>query len=215
MELIVKFILSYLLGSISGSLLLGKIKKVDIRKMGSGNAGGTNAFRTMGGTFALGVLFVDILKGIISVKIIPFLKLGNILTTNMMNMEILSILCGIGAVLGHVYPVYHEFSGGKGVLTMVGILIVLFPMALAICLTMWFITLILTGYVGLGTTIACITLPICTFIFYPHGIFSPFGFFSVVVAIFIIFNHRHNISRMISGNENRFYKIMIFSGNKK
>ena len=88
MELLIKLVLSYLLGSISGSLLLGKIKKVDIRKMGSGNAGGTNAFRTMGGTFALGVLFVDILKGIISVKIIPFLKLGNILTTNMMNMEI-------------------------------------------------------------------------------------------------------------------------------
>ena len=210
MELIVKLILSYLLGSVSGSMLMGKLKGTDIRKMGSGNAGGTNAFRTMGATFALGVLCIDVLKGFIAVKFVPFLKLGSILTTNLIDIELLHILCGMGAVLGHVYPIYHGLKGGKGAGTMVGVLAALFPMYLIIGLPIWLVVFIYSGYVGLSTIIAGIAFPICTFIFYPHGIYSPFGFFSVMIAIFIIYTHRSNISRMMAGNENRFEKIMLF-----
>ena len=154
MELLIELILSYLLGSVSGSMLMGKLKGVDIRKKGSGNAGGTNAFRTMGTSFALGVLFIDVLKGFIAVKCIPFLTLEGILTTlmamigfipiigplivkvftiNTMNMEISHILCSIGVILGHVYPAYHEFKGGKGAGTMVGVLAAIFPTSLFIC----------------------------------------------------------------------------------
>ena len=198
MELFIKTILSYLLGSISGSILLGKLKGVDIRKMGSGNAGGTNAFRTMGGVFALGVFSIDVLKGFISVKLYPI------------DMIELTILCGISAVIGHVYPIYYRFKGGKGAGPLLGILLALFPAFLIIGLPIWFIVLILSGYVGLSTIIAGIALPICTSIFYNNGIYSQFGFFSVMVAIFISYTHRSNIHRMIEGNENQFKKIMIF-----
>ena len=88
MELIVKLILSYFLGSISGAMIMGKLKGADIRKMGSGNAGGTNAFRTMGAAFALSVLFIDVIKGFIAVKFLPFLKLGGVLSTNTISDDI-------------------------------------------------------------------------------------------------------------------------------
>tara|TARA_B100000315_G_C14457519_1_gene532131 strand:- start:404 stop:1054 length:651 start_codon:yes stop_codon:yes gene_type:complete len=210
MEFIVKLILCYLLGSISGSMLMGKLRGVDIREMGSGNAGSTNAFRTMGAVFAIGVFFIDILKGFIAVKFVPFLKLEGILATNTINIELLHILCGMGAVVGHVYPLYHGFNGGKGAGTMVGVLLALFPTYLIIGVPIWLVVLLLTGYVGLSTMIGGIALPICTLIFYPHGIYSPFGFFSMMVSVFIIYTHRSNIHRMIGGNENRFKKIMLF-----
>jgi len=213
MELIVKLILSYFLGSISGAMIMGKLKGADIRKMGSGNAGGTNAFRTMGAFFALGVLFIDVLKGFISVKFISSLHLGGILTANTIDIELLHIFCGIGAVLGHVYPFYYKFMGGKGAGTMVGVLAALFPMYLIIGVPIWLMVLVFSGYVGLSTMVAGITLPIFTHFFYSNGMYSPLGFFSLIIAIFIIFTHRSNIQRMLNGNENRFEKAMIFRKN--
>ena len=209
MELIVKLILSYLLGSISGSMLMGKLSEVDIREMGSGNAGSTNAFRTMGVGFAIGVLFIDVLKGFIAVKLVPILKLGGIITINTQEIDLLLILCGIGVMLGHVYPIYHGFKGGKGAGTMVGVLGALVPMYLSFILPIWLVVLFFSGYVGLSTMIAGIALPICTHSFYPTGIYSPFGFFSVMVSVFIFYTHRDNIHRMLNGNENRFETIML------
>ena len=210
MELIVKLILSYFLGSISGSLLLGKLKGMDIREMGSGNAGGTNAYRTMGTAFALGVLFIDVIKGFIAVEFVPYIKLGGILTINTVDPELLHVVCGMGAMVGHVYPIYHGFKGGKGAGTMAGVLAALFPTYLIIGVPIWLIVLTISGYVGLSTMIAGIALPICSLIFYPNGIYSPFGFFSIIIALFFIYTHRSNIHRMLLGNENRFEKIMLF-----
>ena len=210
MELIVKLILSYFLGSISGAMLMGKLKGADIREMGSGNAGSTNAFRIMGATFALGILFIDVIKGFLAVKFVPSLELGDILTANTIDIELLHIVCGIGALIGHVYPIFHGFRGGKGAGTMVGILAALFPMYLIIGIPIWMVVLILSGYVGLSTIIVGILLPICTLIFYPNGIDSPFGVFSVIVAVFIIYTHRSNIYRMMDGNESKFEKIILF-----
>jgi len=213
MELIVKLILSYLLGSASGSMLLGKLKGTDIRKMGSGNAGGTNAFRTMGATFALGVLCIDVLKGFIAIKFVPFLKLGGILTTNSINIELLHIVCGMGAVIGHVYPIYHGLKGGKGAGTMVGVLAALFPMYLIIGFPIWLMVLVFTGYVGLSTIVTGIILPISTAFYFDGGLGTPFGIFTMIISLFIIFTHRSNIRRMLDGNENRFKKAMIFRKN--
>ena len=213
MELIIKLILCYLLGSVSGSMLMGKLKGIDIRKMGSGNAGATNAFRTMGSSFALRVLIIDILKGFIAVEFAPSLKLGGILTTNIINIELLHVLCGISVVMGHIFPLYFGFKGGKGVGTIVGVLIALFPTSLLICLPIWLVVLIFSGYVGLSTIIAGIAFPICTLIFYTKGIYSPFGFFSLMVPVLFIYTHRLNISRMIAGKENRFERIMVFRRN--
>ena len=213
MEIIIKFLISYLLGSISGSMLIGKIKGVDIRNLGSGNAGGTNAFRTMGAQFAILVLFIDILKGFIAVEYISNINLNQIIYYNSININLISILCGCGAVLGHVYPIYYNFKGGKGAGTMIGVLLTLFPLSLAICLASWIIILIITGYVGFSTIIAGIVLPISTAIYYEGGIFTYFGTFSVLICFFIIFTHRSNISRMMDGSENRFTKAMIFNKN--
>ena len=146
-------------------MLMGKLKGVDIREMGSGNAGGTNAFRTMGATFALGVIFIDVLKGFIAVIFVPLLQLGGILTTNIIDIELLHIICGIGAVLGHVYPIYYRFKGGKGAGTMVGVLIALFPMYFIIGFPIWLMILVLTAYVGLSTITAGIILFFACFSF--------------------------------------------------
>ena len=213
MELIVKLILSYLLGSVSGSILMGKLKGTDIRKMGSGNAGGTNAFRTMGAAFALGVVCIDVLKGFIAVKFVPYLKLGGILTTNLIDIELLYIVCGMGVVMGHVYPIYHELKGGKGAGTMVGVLAALFPIYLIIGIPIWITVLIFSGYVGLSTIMAGIFLPISTAFYFEGGLGTPFGIFTIIISFFIIFTHRSNIRRMLNGNENRFKKVMIFRKN--
>lgn len=212
-EYCIKIFFSYLLGSISGGMLMGKIKHVDLRKIGSGNTGGTNAFRTMGAQFALAVLFIDVIKGFIAVQFISLVNINGLLMGGEINIEKLSIVCGCGAVLGHVYPLYYNFKGGKGAGTMVGVLLGLFPAGLAICLLFWGVSLILTGYVGLSTIIAGIILPISTAVYFAGGIGTSFGVFTMIVSLFIIYTHRSNIRRMLSGNENRFEKAMIFRNN--
>ena len=210
MELLIVVTLSYLLGSLSGSILLGKIKGIDIRKMGSNNAGGTNAFRTMGINFAICVLIIDILKGYIAVKYLPLIVLGENSLTYNQNIEIFSLFSGIAVAIGHVYPIYFNFQGGKGAGTLVGVLFALSPISLIICFILWIITLTLTGYVGLSTIVASIILPISEFYIYPGKIDTYFSLFTILIPIFIIYTHRSNIIRMIKGNENRFKKIMIF-----
>ena len=209
LNVLIQLILSYLLGSISGSMLIGKFKKVDIRNMGSGNAGGTNALRTMGKKFALGVILIDILKGYFAVEFISILYLFPI-TINTSITSLTPSICGLGVVLGHVYPLYYNFKGGKGAGTMVGVLLSVYPFSLIVCLVFWLVSLILTGYVGFSTIIAGISLPIYIALFYNAGISTPFGLFTIFIAIFILYTHRANINRMILGEENRFEKIMLF-----
>jgi glycerol-3-phosphate acyltransferase PlsY len=202
LEQIIKIIFSYLVGSISGSMLMGKFRGIDIRTMGSGNAGGTNAFRTQGAFFALSVVFIDIFKGYIA----TFYISGDVGQGGL-----LGILCGISAVLGHVYPVYYNFKGGKGAGTLVGILIALYPFGLLISFSVWLIILVLTGYVGLSTILGGITFPMVIYVEnFMGGLNSTMGLFSIIIALFLVFTHRSNIGRMFKGNENRFEKVMIF-----
>ena len=212
-DFIARILISYLLGSISGGMILGRLNGVDIRTMGSGNTGGTNAFRTMGAKFAVGVLLIDVVKGFIAVYFVPLLNLGEIIPSSEVGVGFLPIACGCGAGLGHVYPVYYKFKGGKGAGTMVGVLLALFPTGLAVCLTVWGLGLILTGYVGFSTILGGIMLPISTILFYEEGLTTPLGKFSIIICFFIIFTHRSNIIRMIQGTENRFEKAMIFRKN--
>ena len=208
MQIIINIILSYLLGSISGSMILGKIKGVDIRTMGSGNAGGTNAFRSIGPLFALGVVMIDIAKGIISVLFISSLTFYSYISTDFYST--IQVLCGVAAVIGHVYPLYYNFKGGKGAGTLIGVVGVLFPESIVYALCSWILILIITGFVGLGTIIASIVLVLVTYFLYPGGLSSPFGILSILMALFIIFTHRSNIQRMLNGTENQFKKAMIF-----
>ena len=208
MQEFINIILSYLIGSISGSMVLGYLKGIDIRKMGSGNAGGTNAFRTVGAVFALGVITIDILKGVLAVLLIS--KLNFLSGYSFLNSDLVEIFCAIAAVLGHVYPIYYNFKGGKGAGTLIGIIGVLFPQCIIYALLSWIITLVFTGYVGLGTMISGIMLSLSAYLLDVSNIHF---YFSVLMSIFILFTHRSNIKRMIQGSENRFEKIMIFKKN--
>jgi len=209
MELIVKLILSYLLGSVSGSMIMGKLKGVDIREMGSRNAGGTNAFRTQGALFASGVIIIDILKGFIPTKFISVINFPFFYSIGI-DEKLLIILCGIAAIIGHVYPVYHRFRGGKGGGAAIGMILAIYYPVLLISLFMWLLILLLTGFVGFGTIISSIMV-VCTAYFFKVSINNPYFFpFSILLCFFIIYTHRSNIWRMLNGNENRFEKVMIF-----
>tara|TARA_Y100000590_G_scaffold450065_1_gene589165 strand:+ start:2202 stop:2858 length:657 start_codon:yes stop_codon:yes gene_type:complete len=209
MKIIILIILSYLLGSISGSLLIGKFKNIDIRTMGSGNAGGTNALRSVGPLFALGTIIIDVFKGYIPVALFAnFIKLNELgFQFNMIDWA--PILFGTAAVLGHVYPIYYNFKGGKGAGTLIGVVAAIFPESILYVVLVWIISLVLTGYVGFSTMLAGIALTIYTYFYYINSIFSPFGYFTIGVSMFLIYTHRENIIRMINGQENQFEKVMI------
>lgn len=203
--LIVKIVLAYLLGSVSGSLLLGKLKKVDIRRQGSGNAGGTNAFRTQGLVFAIGVVVIDVGKGFIAAWWIPALALGG--SALIPDTGLLMLLCGFAAVLGHCYPIWHGFRGGKGAATAVGALIVIEPWLLLPLVITWLVTLVMTGYVGLSTVFAGFSLvPAAWWLNNPALIW-----FSAALALFLLFTHRGNMRKLRAGTEYRFERIYLFS----
>ena len=215
-ELILLLSASYVTGSIPTSIIVGKIfKGIDIRKHGSGNAGATNVFRVLGWKQALIVVVVDIFKGWLPAAVYatslfqgqPIEETG-----------VLQILCGFAAVLGHTYTIFAEFKGGKGVGTLGGMLLALFPIAVPLCLIVFAVVLILTGYVSVGSILASAALPIFLFILPPLGFAdtAPLSLliFSLLVPWFIIFTHRSNITRLRSGDENRFEKAMIFSNKK-
>lgn len=203
--LIVKIILAYLLGSVSGSLLLGKLKKVDIRSLGSGNAGGTNAFRTQGFVFAIGVVLIDVGKGFIAAWWIPVLEFGG--SPLLVDPGVMMMLCGFAAVVGHCFPIWHGFRGGKGAATAVGALIVIEPWLLLPLAITWLLTLVMTGFVGLSTVFAGISLvPAAWWMNSPSLMI-----FSAVLALFLLFTHRGNMRKLRSGTELRFERIHIFS----
>lgn len=202
---VVKIILAYLLGSVSGSLIIGKLKKVDIRSQGSGSAGGTNAFRTQGLVFALGVVLIDVGKGYVAARWIPAMDIGG--AAPMLEPQLLVMACAFAAVLGHCFPLWHGFRGGKGAATAVGALIVIEPWLLLPLIMTWVITLIMTGYVGLSTVLAGFSLVPAAWAMNDDRLLL----FSAVLALFVLFTHRANMQRLREGTEYRFERIHIFS----
>jgi len=198
MQIVLKCLASYLLGSLMGGLIVGRLKDgVDIRTLGSGNAGGTNALRTQGKGFAFWVLLIDIGKGFIATRVIA--PLGSI------ESPWLPALCGLAAVVGHVYPIWFGFRGGKGVATVAGALAGIAVTLLVPMLLVWLAVLVLSGYVGLGSISAAISLPVyvaCSG-FEPQ---VPLLLFGCAVAALVIFTHRANIARMWAGTEPRVHR---------
>lgn len=187
---------AYLLGSLSGSLLLGRLRSVDIRTQGSGNAGGTNALRTQGWRFALGTVAIDIGKG----------ALAAWLARRFAGDAGVAYLAVLAAVAGHVWPVFHGFRGGKGAGTLVGGLLVLWPPAILPLLTVWLLCLTTTGYVGLATVLAAIALPVFAL---GTGAEGARLAFALTVAALIAFTHRSNLARLRAGNEHRFERARV------
>jgi len=204
-ELIVKMLLAYLIGSVSGSLLLGKLKKVDIRRHGSGNAGGTNAFRTQGKWFGLTVLVIDIGKGVLATWWVPTLALMG--SASGIAGDIVVLACGFAAVIGHCYPIWHGFRGGKGAATAIGTLIVIEPWLLIPVIVTWLVVLVVTGYVGLATVLASFSLvPVVWFTGDTHLLV-----YVSAIALFLLFTHRRNVRNMLNGTENQFQTRRSFT----
>ena len=202
----VALLLAYLLGSVSGSLLLGRARGVDIRRAGSGNAGGTNAFRTQGWKFALGVVSIDIGKGVLAAWVglrlhdaaLPFPPLSQ------------GFACALAAAFGHTWPVFHGFRGGKGAATLVGGVLLLWPAVAPWLLLVWVLVLTLTGYVGLATICAGLAL-LPAALFADHATRPAALGFAILASTFLLFTHRANLARLRAGNEHRFERARVWS----
>ena len=208
--------LSYLAGSIPTSIIVGKIlkgAKFDIRQHGSGNAGGTNVFRVLGWKPGSVVMAFDVFKGFVSAKWIA--TIGGI--TIFGDSFALPILAGVGAILGHTYTVFAKFKGGKGVGAAGGMLIAIFPIGFPICLGVFFIALIFSGYVSLSSMIASICFPVALYLISPEGANESLVLWciAILIPLFIVFTHRSNVRRLLRGEENRFEKVMIFTPKTK
>lgn len=198
LDLGLKLLLSFLIGSLNGALFMGRLRGIDIRNEGSGNAGATNALRTRGFAFALSVALIDVGKGAVAVAVIaPLAGFGEPL----IGLRWIAALCGVAAVTGHIFPFWFDFRGGKGGATAMGALAALSPLTLLPVLLVWAGTLVATGYVGLSTMLAGVAILFYPLLYRPDGLDLPGVFYGGAVAALIIFAHRSNVRRMLDRAE--------------
>ena len=210
LELGVKFLLSYFAGSVMGSLVVGALYGgVDIRTEGSGNPGGTNALRTHGWLFALGVVIIDVGKGALAAGVIPSLSIPLPADDPQIPDLWLTYCCASAAVIGHVWPIWYGFQGGKAAATLVGTIAVLSSSLLIPVLLVWILFLVQFGYVGLATMAAGLSAPIYLALTrLPAD--QPLFVYTLFCGLFLIYTHRSNIQRMLDGTENKNTRVMIF-----
>ena len=193
----------YVMGSIPTSIWLGKLcYKIDIRRHGSGNAGGTNVFRVLGWKPALVVILVDVGKGLVPTLYFAQWRLVETAPDH----TYFQLAAGFAAICGHVWTLFAGFRGGKGVGTAAGVLIVLYPLALPLCLLVFIVTVALTRYVGLASILATVTLPMIQLVFMLlsyRTVARPLLVLSILLVPFILFTHRSNIARMMAGTEHK------------
>ncbi len=206
---IVFILLAYLIGSIPTAVWVSKsIFGIDIRDYGSGNAGATNTFRILGSKWGSLVMLVDVTKGIIATSLyifIPFYLTHELARTNFM------IALGMVAVLGHVFPVWANFRGGKGVATLLGMTLAIQPIVALICLVVFLISLLSTRFVSLSSILAAVAFMILIlFIFNEKE--TLYRIFALIVAMMVVITHHKNISRMYKGTET---KLPIFKKRDK
>lgn len=195
------FVLAYLLGSIPTAVWVGKIfYQIDIRTKGSGNAGATNTIRVLGIKAGIPVIVVDVLKGYLAVYL-----MGRV-SQNLFNADTqiyFQILAGFLAVLGHVFPLFAQFRGGKGVATLLGMGIALYPVVVWVPVGIFFLIFLSTGYVSLGSLLGALSFPLAD-LFLFHDPHPGRQTLAVVVTLFIFYTHRQNMVRLWHGKENRF-----------
>ena len=193
-------IIAYLMGSIPTALIISKLVfGIDIREHGSGNMGATNSFRVLGPKYGTFILILDILKGLLAVGLfyaLPYYLHNEYERTNFM------IALGLAAVCGHIFPVFADFKGGKGVATLLGMMIGVQPTVALCCISVFIIVLYFTRYVSLSSILGAVMLPISVFwIWNEHEL--SYRAFALAVAILVIVTHQKNIARLFKGNENR------------
>jgi len=209
MGLVTIILVAYLIGSLSPSILLATlVKGQDIRKFGSGNAGLTNAIRFLGPKWGTAVALIDLGKGIIASLGLP-IWFAPLLGSLTMDPILLRIIAGLAAVVGHIWTIFYRFRGGKGVLTLAGVVVGVAPLHIGICFLIFAAVFLLTRYVSLGSIIGAIALPL-TVIFQRiilKEFVSPYLIgFSIFVATLVIYTHRANIARLSRGEESKFGK---------
>ncbi len=200
-ECAIMAIIAYLIGSINFSVILSKkMAGFDVRDKGSGNAGTTNMLRSVGKKAAAITLICDILKGVVSILIA--IAFGKIFKDA--NSALLVQIAGVAVILGHTFPIFFKFKGGKGVATSLGVLIMSNWQIGLICLVFALILILLTQMVSVGSIAAAVLYPVLT-LFIPQNYIVPGNYliYSIILAIIIIFNHRENVKRLLSGTENR------------
>lgn len=213
-QIAIIILISYIVGSIPTSIVVSKlIFKKDVREYGSGNAGGTNAWRVFGWQTGVFVMLMDIAKGFVATFFI-----ARIAVPLNMPFEAVQLIAGSAAVMGHIWTIFANFNGGKGVGTAAGMLLGLYPMAVLICFGVFGLVLITTGYVSASSLSAALALPIVLWLMDISGwnpVHPVLFYFSIPIVILIFFTHRSNLKRLIKGTENRFEKVRIFTSSKE
>ena len=200
--LVLALIGAYLIGSIPTAVWIGKVwYGIDVREHGSGNAGATNTFRILGKKAGIPVLLIDILKGYSATSLIIFLPFIIPKSPEFVYME---IGLGITAVVGHIYPIFAGFRGGKGIATLFGMTLALHAPAAMLCLLIFLIVLIISHYVSLSSIIASISYPLFFAFLFPSASRSLI-YFGILVCFLVLYTHRKNITRLVSGNESKVY----------
>ena len=196
-------IIAYLIGSVNFSVILSKkMAGFDVREKGSGNAGTTNMLRSVGKGAAALTLICDVLKGVIAILIAMFIGWA----FKIENQSLLVQIAGIAVVLGHTFPIFFGFKGGKGVATSLGILIMSNWQIGLICLVFGLLLIVLTRMVSLGSCAAAVLFPVLTLFITDNYIVSQgsgYLIYSIILAVIVLFNHRSNIKRIMAGTENR------------
>ena len=204
---IIMAIIAYLIGSVNFSVIFSKkFAGFDVREKGSGNAGSTNMLRSVGKKAAALTLVCDVLKGVVAIVIA--IILGNIIQDS--NKELLLQIAGIAVVLGHTFPIFFQFKGGKGVATSLGILLMSNWQIGLICLVFALVLMALTRMVSLGSCAAAVLFPVLTLFINDHYTVltegkqgSTYLVYSIIMAVIVLFNHRNNIKRILNGTENK------------
>ena len=204
---IIMAVIAYCIGSINFSVIISKkMAGFDVREKGSGNAGSTNVLRSVGKKAAALTLICDILKGVISILIAMIL--GNLVKN--LDKELLVQIAGIAVVIGHTFPIFFEFKGGKGVATSLGVLLISNWQIGLICLVFALVLMALTRMVSLGSCSAAVLFPVLTlfindnYTVLTNGKSGKYYFvYSLILAIIVLYNHRENIKRILNGNENK------------
>lgn len=214
-ELIVKGAVSYLLGSLVGSLLIGQLRGIDIRTMGSGNAGTTNMLRTQGKAAALAVFVIDFGKGWIATGLLaPFTLPAPIVPETGALHAWAAMVCGLAVIIGHIYPVCYGFRGGKGFATFVGAVLGMSPLLLLVIVVAWLAVVILFGYVGLASMVSAAAVAVAIAATSPEPR-APLLAFGLVATLLVVFTHRANIARMRAGNESRAMRLWLLGARRR
>lgn len=201
-EIIIFVLLSYLTGSFPSAVWVGKtFYNLDVREFGSGNAGATNTFRVLGKKAGIPVLLMDIFKGWLAINYVSFLSTSFIEQANPEVYFEIQLAFGISAVIGHLFPIYTGFRGGKGIATMLGLLIGLHPEAALYSFLVFVITFLITKYISLGSILASFAFPVIIFLLGSEN--SSLNLFAVFVPILSLITHQKNIERLIRGEETK------------